>query len=190
MQLAAQSIRGVLGSVDHQCLTWCPPMIHRLNEILVASAGAHGPRLDLPSLLAGAGTVWETPSLATLPRVSIWPGRPGFPSATVAIEFNDTASKGSSSSESTAGRFLLRLHSQLLSMPQKLTLRCSAPVGTPKLYAVSEGSTAFRCVWSMCTVFCADNLKFVQAAAAARIDRERRIIHAFNIDISMGWSPA
>ena len=143
MHMAAQAIRGVQGSVDHQCLSWCLPMIHRVNELLLASADTSRGS-NLFSHMAETGTLWSTTSKIAWPRVLIQPGRVSSGSDDVNVLCANTAN--ATRQVSGAGCWL-QLRKQWLSFPQRLTLRCSAATSTPKLYLVDGKGPPSRCAW-------------------------------------------
>jgi hypothetical protein len=140
ISLAAQNIRGVNGSVDHQCLSWCLPLVHRLNDLLAASCNASNTRLQtrigsmsgLPAQVTKI--VWQPPPLAW-PNVTLNPARLLRGAEPVALPF--TVSTESAPPRLEPGCHIT-LRQQWLALPQRLTIRCEGEDVQTRLFERSD----------------------------------------------------
>jgi len=134
LSLGAQGIRGVRGSVDHQCLSWCLPLAHRLNELL-AAAGQAGAAAAFESVRPGE-LLWAAPSTAQLTTVRVQPAS--------ALRRESPVTLGGRDAGASSG-YRLVVRGQRLAVPQRLILRCPAAAAAPAVYLDGAAGPPLRC---------------------------------------------
>lgn len=163
MHLPAQAVRGVRGSVDHQCLSWCLPLILRLNELLAevaVSTGAAGAEHSAGAP-EPASLLWEAPPGDNTQAVVLQPASAFRRKGPVSLPAGITGPAGGarervndgvgSHSNRSIAAYRLQLQEQWLAVPQQLTLQCvddgsvpgqAASEDIPRLFLASSRSTA------------------------------------------------
>jgi hypothetical protein len=133
--LAAQSIRGVRGSVDHQCLSWCLPMVHRLNELIMASGRGLAPEVQV-----WADLMWSAVDVADWPSATVWPVSVLAAQHSPSVVISGNASAGHSGVR-------LTLPNQWLALPQRLEFQCSGGGESrpPLLFVAPYGLQSVTC---------------------------------------------
>ena len=134
LSLGAQGIRGVRGSVDHQCLSWCLPLAHRLNELL-AAAGQAGAAAAFESVRPGE-LLWAAPPTAQLATVRVQPAS--------ALRRESPVTLGGRDAGASSG-YRLVVRGQRLAVPQQLILRCPAAAAAPAVYLDGAAGPPLRC---------------------------------------------
>ena len=188
VDLSAQAVRGVRGSVDHQCLSWCLPLIPRINEWLATvplesnfwfnQDGQQPPlppqqqragALKLDRLLWNVSTTGSVSNVQMQPATVLWREGPiSLPAVTQNRVSTDVGDAGHDSATHVVYR--LQVQQQWLALPQQLTLQClntnevideGDSERGPRLFAVSAAAPAPAGVSA--PVWCEQNTHFVVA---------------------------